>query len=344
MPRSYGNLWDKAVSMENIVLAYRKARGRKRRSRDIQKFHNRLYENLTAVQENMLNPKWTPSPYTRFTKLNNGKLRQIEAPLFRDRVVHHAIVRVIEPLFDRGFIYDSYSCRKGKGTHAAANRLEHFIRCAKAKWDDAYALKCDISRFFPSVNHGVLMDIIGRKIRDDRLLDLIARAAFAPGNTTGVGIPIGSLTSQLFGNVYLDALDHFLKDCAGVRYYVRYADDFVILSDCKERLAALRDDIEWILSTHLKMRLNPKTSIFPLSHGVDFCGYRIWATQRLPRKRVVRAAKRRFERISKLYGAGRAGLTEVRAVAASFLGYMQHCSGRRSADSSHKKLLLKRRG
>lgn len=271
------------------------------------------------------------------------KRRQIQAPVFADRVIHHAIVRVLEPLYERKFIYDSYSCRRGKGTHAAASRLEKFVRSANAKWERPYVLKCDVAKFFPSIDHWILRDILTRTIREERVIELIGAAAIVPGNTSGKGIPIGALTSQLFANVYLNELDHFVKDCAGAGFYIRYADDFIFINPSKEVLKSIMDDVAWLLDTHLRLKLNPKTDIFPLSQGVDFCGYRIWATHRLPRKRVVQAAKKRFKRLSWKYEKGMVCFKKVRAVVASFFGYMKHCSGKISYNNTLKRLKIKGR-
>ena len=309
---------------------------------DVMRFHCDLEGNLCNIRECLLDGTWEPKAFRSFERVTEAKRRQIQAPVFADRIVHHAIVRVLEPLYEKKFIYDSYSCRKGKGTHAAATRMEQFARCAKAQWAKPYVLKCDVSKFFPSINHGILMEILAQTIREEKVLCLIEKASVAPENTSGKGLPIGSLTSQLLANIYLNELDHFIKDCAGLKYYVRYADDFVFLDQSKETLASVMDDVKWLIETHLRLRLNPKTTIFPLSQGIDFCGYRIWPTHRLPRKRVVQAAKRRFERISREYSEGNASFDDVHAVVVSFLGYMQHCRGRRSVKSALKRLLLRR--
>lgn len=338
MPRSYNGLWTKITSWDNVIGAYVGARKGKKTRADVMRFHCDLEANLCEIRERLLDGAWAPQPFNSFERVTEAKRRQIQAPVFADRVVHHAIVRVLEPLYEKKFIYDSYSCRKGKGTHAAAGRMERFIRCARARWKKPYVLKCDVSKFFPSVDHGTLLDILSRTIREDRVLALIEKASIAPGNTTGKGLPIGSLTSQLLANVYLNELDHFVKDCAGCGYYVRYADDFVFLDQSKETLASAMDDVEWLLDTHLRLRLNPKTAIFPLSQGVDFCGYRIWPTHRLPRKRVVQAAKRRFERLATMRDRGIVGCSEIRAVVEAFIGYMKHCNGRMSADSAIARL------
>ena len=338
MPRSYGGLWEQITSWENIVAAYVNARRGKSARPDALRFHCNLETNLYEIRERLLDGSWEPRPYNSFEKVTETKRRLIQAPTFGDRVVHHAVVRVLEPLFERKFIYDSYACRKGKGTHAAADRVEYFARLAKARWGKVFVLKCDVSKFFPSIDHSVLMEILARTIRETRVLGLIEKASIVPGNLTGKGLPIGSLTSQLLANVYLNDLDHFAKECAGCRFYARYADDFLFLDNDKRALTSVRDDVEWLLGTHLSLRLNPKTAIFPLSQGIDFCGYRIWPTHRLPRKRVVQAAKRRFERLAAMRDNGLAGYQAIRAAAASFFGYMKHCSGKKSADSVIERL------
>ncbi|MGI6253623.1 MAG: reverse transcriptase domain-containing protein [Aminivibrio sp.] len=340
--KSYSGLWDRITSWENIVAAYVGARRRKKRRIDAAQFHCSLEMRLCEIRSRLLDETWCPAPFNSFVRITGSKRRLIQAPIFADRVVHHAIVRVLESLYERKFIHDSYSCRKHKGTHAAAARVEGFIRKAVAMWKAPHVLKCDIAKFFHSIDHEVLMDILSKTIREVKVLDLIRKASIAPDNASGKGLPIGALTSQILANVYMDQLDHFIKDCASIKYYVRYADDFIILAQTKEELRAIKADISWLLETHLKLRLNPKSSIFPVQNGVDFCGYRIWATHRLPRKRVVMAAKKRFKKLSKDYVAGIVSIEEVRSSVGSFLGYMQHCSGRVSAESALNRLILRR--
>ena len=178
---------------------------------------------------------WQPGDHRQFF-VYDPKFRSIAAPPFADRVVHHAICTIIEPLFERRFIYDSYACRVDKGAHRGARRLQTFLRKKHA----VYALKCDISKFFASIDHAVLCQIIRQTIPDPKLLEILDRiiAGYSPG------IPIGNLTSQLFANVYLDQLDHFIKEELRVKYYLRYMDDFILLGENKtvltKMLAAIR--------------------------------------------------------------------------------------------------------
>ena len=270
------------------------------------------------------------------------KARFIQAPPFKDRVVHHALVQVIEPLFERKFIHDSYACRVGKGTIAAVLRTQNFLRRAKAKWRQVYVLKADISKYFPSIQHDHLLRILKRTIRDKDVLwlcEIIIRNCGEGGR----GIPAGALTSQLWGGVYLGQLDHLIKDEFGIRFYTRYMDDWIILAPDKKRLWSILDAIEDFLTSRLELRLNPKTRIFPASHGVDFCGYRIWATHLLPRKRNTTRMRRRFRKLAKLYAERQITLKKVRASVMSFLGYMKHCSGFRTTESVLGELILRRK-
>jgi len=342
MPRSFNGLWTQITSWNNLLLAYNNARKGKSMRYDVMSFHQNVEENLYHIHKSLIEMTWTPKPFSSFEIISENKRRFIEAPVFADRIVHHAIVRVLEPIFETKFIFDSYSCRKGKGTHAAVNRVEQFIRTAKAKWKQPYILKCDISKFFPSIDQTILWNILKRTIREKTVLELIQKASIVPGNTTNKGIPIGALTSQLFANVYMNELDHFIKNKLQCRFYLRYADDFVILSENKENLHNILYEISNFLQTKLHLKLNPKTSIFPLSHGLDFCGYRIWATHRLPRKKVIVAAKKRLNKTMKLYAKKKIDLEKAKAVVIAFLGYMQHCNGNVTTKNILKKFILKK--
>lgn len=240
------------------------------------------------------------------------KKREISALPFRDRVVHHALCTVIEHLFEKKFIKDSYACRIGKGTHAAADRLVSFLRHAQRIWENVYCLKADISKFFPSMDHKVLKGIIRRTIRCQKTLRLINEII---DSTDGdKRLPIGNLTSQLFANVYLNELDHFVKEEMQVRFYIRYMDDFVLLYNDKKQLHAWKSEIEEYLTDKLHLQLNLKTSVFPISQGVDFVGYRTWTTHRLLRKRSVIGMRRKLKKLSRLYKTNERTLAGIRQV------------------------------
>ena len=333
MPKTYNNLYPKIITWENLYSAYSLAAKGKRYRNDALLFRDRLEENLAGLQDHLTWETWRPSPYKAFT-VYEPKERLIMAPSFPDRVAHHALVNVISPLFEKKFIFDSYACRNGKGMHAAAHRVQDFLRAGKRKWGRAYVLKADISRYFPSVSAAALSGIILRTIRDSKVLSL-CRTIIDHGANRGTGMPVGSLTSQLWANIYMDQLDHIAKEREGIKYYARYMDDWVVIGPTKAWLWEKLRVLTGFLSDALKLKLNPKTGIFPASHGVDFCGYRIWDTHIRPRKRNVRRAKERFCRLARAYSAGRVSMRMIMASIASFIGYMKHCSG---ADSTRSAL------
>jgi retron-type reverse transcriptase len=323
MPKTYNNLWDKVISFENLYNAYIEARKGKKYRKEVLEFSYNLEENLIILQNQLYWKMWAPGRYREFY-VYDPKKRLIAAPPFNDRIVHHALVRVIEPLFEKKFIYDSYACRKYKGTHAAVLRLQSFLKRAKRNWESVYVLKADISQYFPSINYDYLLKILSRTIRDNDVFWLCEKIIKSSGYET-TGIPVGALTSQLFANIYLDQLDHFVKDELGVKYYIRYMDDFVILGDDKKKLRDMLGEIESFLSNRLYLRLNPKTLIFPVHKGVDFAGYRTWATHILPRKRNVKKFRKKLEWMQKAFKSGKIDLEYIYPIVMSFLGYMKHC-------------------
>lgn len=338
--KSHKNLHVRIVEYENLLAAYKDVRRGKKMQGSALAFHANHESRLLDLRDELLSGSWTPDPFREFVSLGEVKRRVIHAPTLRDRVVHHAIVRVVQPLFERKWIYDSYACRKGKGTHAAAERTRKFLRGAEATLPRPYVLQIDIAKYYASISHAVLMEQIERTVADPRVLDLVERilSGFAPG---GVGIPIGALTSQMFANVFLDDLDRFAKQCLDVKRYVRYMDDIVVV-DGKDRLRAILPEIRWFAEARLRLRLNPKTRIYPASRGVDFCGYRLWTSHVRPRKRTVQAAKKRFGRLSRAYAKGRATLEDIRPRVMSFLGYIERCDGRETARSVLSRLVLRK--
>jgi len=228
-------------------------------------------------------------------------------------------------LFERKFIDRSFACRVGKGTHAAHETVIKTLRKYTRKYDKVYILQADISKYFASINHNILLSILRRTIRDKNVTWLMERIIRHSG-FDDVGIPVGALTSQLCANIYLNELDHFVTDELGYGNYIRYMDDTLLFSDNKSELKLLKDKIEHFISSKLALKLNPKTKIYPASQGIDFCGYRTWATHSLPRKRNVKRIRRRLKKLAGLVKKGERDIESLREVWVSFLGYMQHCS------------------
>ncbi|NCO34652.1 MAG: hypothetical protein AUJ92_08415 [Armatimonadetes bacterium CG2_30_59_28] len=342
--KRHKQLFDEICSFENLVRAARKAQRGKRFVAATALFNHQLERELLRLQDELVTQTYRPGPYNEFY-INDPKRRLIRAAPYRDRVVHHALCNVIEPIFDRTFIHDSYSCRAAKGTHAAADRLQVFMQT------NTHALKCDISKYFPSIDHQILKELLRRKIACPRalwLVDLIIDhsnpqeevSAYFVGDHLFTpqerrrGIPIGNQTSQFFSNVYLDALDHFVKQSLGCRRYLRYVDDVVVLEKDKQRLWEIRDACADFLNRHLRLRLHPKKQwVFPVSEGVDFVGYRVWPTHsRLRRSSGVRFA-RRLRWMQEQYGRSDITLEKIGHRIASWNGHACHADtyGLRSA-------------
>ncbi len=334
MATSFNNLWDRFIDFENIYHAFLQAKKGKRYRWEALQFSKDFEVEIITLINELIWKMYEPRPYRQFT-VYEPKKRIISAPAFRDRIVHHALVQVIGTLFENRFITDTYACITGRGTHAVAMKAKEYARSARRKWGGYYILKCDVARYFPSVDHTILRKTIARTIADKKLLQVIDKIiqSHESPEQDGKGIPIGALTSQLFANVYLDPLDHFIKEQCRIKYYVRYMDDFVILHNDKAFLFEILCKIENYVRDNLKLSLNPKTAIFPGKHGIDFCGYRIWPTHTKPRKTTVKRAKKRFKMLTKEYRENSSILDHAAQSIKSFLGYMKHCSGYKTTES-----------
>lgn len=323
MAKTYNNLFDQVVDFDNLWQSYLAARKGKRYHTEVGKYTARLEHNLIDTRDRLLAGLWAPGPAREF-RVYEPKWRDIQAPPFEDRVVHHALVRVVEPLFDRRFIHHSYACRTDKGAQRAVAAVQRMMRTAASRWATPYVLKGDVSKYFASIDHRVLAAAVRRVVSCKRTLALWETITKGYGHTNGFGVPVGALTSQLTGNIVMDQFDHAMTDHVGAGMYVRYMDDFVILAPSKTAASALLARAEEQLAV-LNLRLNPKSCYFPASRGVDFAGYRTWTTHVLPRKRNIRKARRNFKRMATDYAAGRIGLDFIQPRIASFLAYTKHC-------------------
>jgi retron-type reverse transcriptase len=319
--KTYNDLYNKICSFENIYCAYLKARKNKRYHHEVLKFSINLEENLINIREELILKTYRTGEYKHFT-VYEPKERLISALPFKDRVVQHAICNIIEPIFEKSFIYDSHACRKGFGVLSGVLRTTKFLRAVSQNPGRVYCLKGDISKYFPSINHEVLKNLIRKRIKCKDTLNLIYEIIDKAGDKCGM--PIGNLTSQLFANVYLNKLDHYVKNVLRVKYYIRYMDDFVILSNDKRYLNQILNNIYQFLQKELKLKLNGKTQIFLVKQrSVDFLGYRIWSTHRLLRKCNVKRAKRRFKKFQKLYKDRIISFEDINPSIMSWLGHVK---------------------
>ena len=328
MAKTYNNLYPEIYSFQNLLDAYRKARRNKRYKEDVLQFSAHLEERLISIQNDLIYKTYKLGSYREFY-VYDPKLRLIMAAPFRDRVMHHALCNVIEPIFEKRFINDSYACRTGKGTHNGVMRTIEFIRTAKEKYGEVYCFKGDVSKFFMSVNHGILKKLPYKRIHCREtlwLLDQIIRSTADQGDLNPKGMPVGNLTSQLFANIYLSELDYFMKYEKKNKYYVRYMDDFLVISPDKEYLHQLWKETADFLQDNLALSLNKKTAIFPVSQGIDFLGYRIWDNKILLRKGSITRIKRAMKRFEREIAAGSADRNRIRAVLVSWLGHAEHAN------------------
>ena len=314
-----GEQFKELISFNNLHKSYRLARNNKRYRVSILKFSSRLEENLISLQQELMSKTYIHGEYKEFV-VTDSKPRIIHAPNFKDRVVHHAFCEIVESGFDRSFIYDSYACRFDKGTHTAFRRVEHFLRSIRSEFAGCipYCLKCDISKYFKNVNQDILLDILSKKIGDEEVFDLARKIV----RSFRDGIPIGNLTSQLFANIYLNELDHFVKRELKERYYIRYMDDFLILGTDKRHLAVQKERIREFLRERLKLELHPrKCEIFPIDKGLDFLGYVLINAKRRLRKSTVKRFIKREKRCTKILKMGKMTEEQIEASRKSWLGY-----------------------
>ncbi len=295
----FAHTYEDIISVENLLDAWKEFVRGKKKKKDVQEFGRYLMTNVLALHNELATGIYRHGWYHHF-RIADPKPRDIHKASVRDRLVHHALYRQLYPFFDRTFIADSYSCRTGKGTHKAMNRFRAFARkVSKNDTRTCWVLKCDIRKFFASVDHTVLMDILRSRISDDRLLTLLENIIDSFCATPGVehiGLPLGNLTSQLLVNIYMNEFDQFVKHTLKTKHYVRYADDFVILSRDKQHLLKTLSYMKVFLHDKLKLEMHPdKVSTSTLASGIDFLG---WV--HFPNHRVLRTSTKRrmFKAIS----------------------------------------------
>ena len=326
--KTYNNLYPQIYSFHNLLWAFKKAQRCKRDRPPVMKFRQNLEPNLFQLQEELIYKTYRPGEYRCFY-VYDPKTRLIMAAPFRDRVVHHALCNIIAPIFEARFIHDSYACIQGRGVDAGVKRVVEFLREAERQRDKVYCLKCDVYHYFREIRHDTLRRLMYRRIRcrETRwLLDVILQSAYDHEDHGLVGIPVGILSSQLAANIYLTPFDYWIKQDQHERYYVRYMDDFVILSPDKAHLHELRRQAEAFLWDNLRLRLNHKTAVYPVMQGIDFLGYRIWPHKLLLRKRYVKHMKRMIKKLDIEYKAGRKSRDEIRQILASWHGRAEHAN------------------
>jgi hypothetical protein len=315
-----GNLFQKIVEPDNIQLAFKLARKGKRWQNTVKIFEMKEEENLAKIRASLIDKTFTTSDYETFIIYEPKRRIIYKLPFNPDRIVQHALMNVVEPIWESLFINDSYACRVGKGIHAGSKRAMEFIRKVGR---GGYCLKMDISKFYPSINHDTIYKIIEQKIKCKDTLEVFKDIIYSiPG---GYNVPVGNYTSQWLGNLYLNELDHFVKHELKGEKYIRYCDDFLLFHTDKTYLRDCANSMTSFLKTELNLKLS-KNRIFQVGEGVDFLGYRHFHDYILLRKTSATRIKRRLKFIPQLFSRGAITKDQLRSSLASTRGWLKWCN------------------
>lgn len=335
--KTYKKLYQNLCSFENLKEAYEKAKRHKNNNLRVIEFAKHWQLNLLQLKKELENKTYKPLPLKNFV-LHDPTTRVISVSDFRDRVVHHAIINILQTIFEPRFIHDSYASRKGKGTLPAVKRFESFLRKASrngkptpenrnANAVKCYALKADIYHYFETVDHEILLKIIGKYVKDDNVLWLIRRVLENHNSgIAGKGMPLGNWTSQFFANVYLNELDQFVKHNLKTKFYIRYVDDFVILHTSKAILQKHETLIHAFLKT-LKLELHPgKCKIIPLARGISLLGYRVFYHYKLVRRKNLRKIMEKLQILAESFKKGAVEYWDILEVLQGWNAYAKHAN------------------
>lgn len=322
------NLFERIISLENLFSAWNEFRLGKENKLDVQEFAIDLEDNIFESYDDLKNNKYVHSAYQSFY-LHDPKLRHIFKAHIRDRILHRAVVKVIGPIFEKSFIFDSYSSRKNKGTHRAVKRFRYFAqKLSRNNSRTIWILKCDVKKFFDSVNHDIIIYQIRNKVKDKKTVELTAHIVNSLNTSNKGGIPLGNLTSQLLSNIYLDILDQFIKRQLRVKYYIRYNDDFLILNKNRGFLEDLITIVGNFLKEKLNLELHPqKIVIKSWNQGIDFLGYIGFPYHTILRtktkKRTIRKIRKKLQELSNNIISQESFDQSLQ----SYLGILHHCRG-----------------
>lgn len=322
--------YDKICSFDNLLKAHKKARKSKQSNHEVIQFEVNLGYNLVALSKSLKEGTYRISGYYSFV-VHDPKLRTIHALHYWDRVVQHALCdEVLAPLFEKRLIYDNAACRTGKGTHFAMDRVALFLRKYYKKYQcNGYFLKCDIRKFFDSIDHEVLKQKLKKVIKDQRVFTLLNQIIDSYETAPGKGLPLGNQTSQWFALYYLDELDRLVKEKLRVPYYSRYMDDCLLIHNEKSYLKFCLQEMNRLLEEDLLLEFNEKTQIFPLKNGVDYLGYHFYMTEtgkivRKVRNQTKKKYKRKLKYMAHAYKYEDLSLDEIKQVLSSYHAHFSH--------------------
>ncbi len=327
MSKKVNNIFCSNLTFMKFYEAHNRARKNKTNKREVIEFEMNLEQNLVNLIREIESGRYKVGEYRSFV-VYEPKERVIEALPYRDRVVHQWYVHeFIFPYILPKFIDTTYACLDDKGTHNAVAKIEKYMRIYKRNIDSKFwILKCDISKFFYSINPKILFEILCKTYKDKKLLKFTKKILFENREKNTVGIPIGNYTSQYFANIYLNGLDQYAKRILSLKYYVRYMDDFIILLKTKEECIEVKKKIEEFIESSLNLKLNKKSRYYPNKIGVNFCGYRTFCTHRLLRVSSKKKIKRKIKKWNNDFKRGNINITFVLQSLNSWLSHTSYCN------------------
>ncbi len=326
----YKDLYWTIISPQALFKAWKTFQSDKQKKPDVAEFALNLERNIFDLYRDLKSGTYRHGPYRGFW-IHDPKLRRIHKATVRDRVLHHAVFKVLNDVFEPIFINDSYSCRINKGTHKGMKRVASMIRAVSGNYTKpCYVLKCDIKKFFDSIDHDILLGIINKKIKDDKVQKLLHEIVESFGSSQPSlferkGVPIGNLTSQIFANIYMNEFDQYIKHVLRVKNYARYTDDFVIVSCDEAYLKELLLLIREFLNINLRLSLHPKkVEIRKYQRGIDFLGYVLLPHHIKIRTKTKRKIPKKLRQRIVLYKSGQIKEIALFSTLASYLGVLSH--------------------
>ena len=327
MPKKIKNLFYKNLTFDKLYQAHLRARNHKTYKNEVISFEFNLENNITNLLRNLQNGTYKLGKYFVFT-IYEPKERKIQALPYKDRIVHQWYVEeFIKPYIVPKFIYNSFACLEDKGTHKAVEEVQKEMRIMKRTYENFWILKCDIKKFFYSINPRILFEIMKKYIAAVHILNLTRILIFnGTVNNTQIGIPIGNYTSQFFANIYLNELDQYIKRTLKIKYYTRYMDDFILILKNKQECIYIKNLIEHFLNETLNLELNYKSRYYPYKMGVNFCGYRIFTTHKLLRTSSKKKIKKNVKIWNKQHENHTLNYYYALQSLNSWIGHSSHCN------------------
>jgi len=316
--KRFNNLFEQIVDIDNIKKAHLNARKGKTHYREVQMIDQDIDYYAQKIREMLIQNQYEVGEYDIITKkVDSGKIRQIyRLAYYPHRIIHHAIMQIMEPIWKKTFIADTYCCIKGRGIHKAVKKIQNILY--KDKEYTQYCLKLDVEKFYPNINNDIMKDKIRKKIKDKRLLELLDKII-----DSADGLPIGNYMSQYFANIYLSDFDHYCKEQLGIKYYFRYCDDIIFMHADKNHLHHIYVEVNNYLTKNLKLKIKDNWQIFPVDkRGIDFLGHRFYHGYTLLRKRI---AQKGLKLSAKICKQGRINLREMRSII-SYYSWLKHCN------------------